>query len=56
MGNVKAVLLFVLYLVIACLFTYGVYWVLKYGSYVFFYQAMVQETIREMVKPEFLIK
>lgn len=33
---------------------YGMYWVTKSGSYFLFYEDMVQGTIREMVKPEFL--
>lgn len=31
-------------------FLYGMYWVFKTGSYWFFYEDMVQDTIREMVK------
>jgi len=56
MGNLKAVLLVVLYATITLFVVYAVWWVAKTGSYVFFYEAMVQETIREMVKPEYLIK
>ena len=37
-----------------CLTIYGCYWVVKTGSYFFFYEDMVQETITEMVKPESL--
>lgn len=33
---------------------YGAYWVAKNVSYALFYEDMVQETIREMVKPEYL--
>jgi uncharacterized membrane protein YccF (DUF307 family) len=33
---------------------YGSYWVVKNLSYLFFYEDMVQETIKEMVKPEYL--
>jgi len=31
-------------------FIYFMYWVFKTGSYWFFYEDMVQETIREMVQ------
>jgi hypothetical protein len=37
-----------------CLNIYGCYWVAKTGSYFFFYEGMVKETIQEMVKPEAL--
>ena len=33
---------------------YGCYWVAKSVSYGFFYEGMVQQTITEMVKPEYL--
>jgi hypothetical protein len=36
----------------ACM--YGSYWVVKTLSYSFFYESMVQDTIRELVKPEYL--
>jgi len=29
---------------------YALYWIAKNGSYFFFYEDMVQDTIREMVK------
>jgi hypothetical protein len=35
--------------------TYGLYWVVKTVSYELFYADMVEETVREMVAPEFLI-
>jgi len=41
-------------IVAACFFIYGCYWLVKTGSYFFFYESMVQETITEMVKPEYL--
>ena len=34
---------------------YSMYWVVKTISYTIFYQDMVEETVREMVKPEYLI-
>jgi hypothetical protein len=37
-------------------FIYGSYWVAKTVSYSFFYEDMVADTVREMVKPESLIK
>jgi len=33
---------------------YLMYWFFKTGSYWFFYEDMVMDTIREMVKPEHL--
>ena len=38
-----------------CLFTYGMYWITKNGSYWFFYEDMVKETIREMVPAKYLL-
>ena len=35
-------------------FIYGCYWVAKTMSYAFFYESMVQDTVRELVKPEYL--
>ena len=29
---------------------YALYWIAKNGSYFFFYESMVQDTIRELVK------
>lgn len=37
-----------------CLFLYGSYWVAKTVSYQLFYEDMVQDTVREMVKTEAL--
>jgi len=37
-----------------CALTYGMYWVFKSFSYWLFYEDMVQESIKQMVKPEFL--
>ncbi len=33
---------------------YGCYWIAKSVSYAVFYEGMVEQTIREMVKPEYL--
>ena len=33
---------------------YGAYWLTKTLSYSFFYEDMVQRTVTEMVKPEYL--
>jgi len=45
----------ILAILIICVSIYGIYWLAKTGSYFFFYESMVQDTIREMVKPEYLI-
>ena len=37
-----------------CAFVYGMYWIFKTVSYEIFYESMVQETIKEMVKSKFL--
>jgi hypothetical protein len=42
----------VLIVVVAGLF--GAYWVAKHGSYWLWYDGMVRQTVREMVKPEYL--
>ena len=42
-------------IVIACLFIYSMYWVAKNVSYFFFYEDLVQVTICEEVKRDFLI-
>ena len=39
---------------IFCGFLYGAYWIAKTVSYNVFYEDMVQQTITEMVKPEYL--
>lgn len=41
--------------VVSCMVIYLVFWVFKSGSYFFFYEDMVQDTIREMVKPQYLM-
>jgi len=41
-------------LFVICFFIYGGYWVTKHVSYAIFYEDMVQDTIKEMVKPEYL--
>lgn len=41
---------------LSILVIYCVYWVTKHGGYFFFYESMVIETIKETVKPEYLIK
>jgi hypothetical protein len=35
-------------------FIYGMYWIAKTISYQIFYEDMVQRTVTEMVKPEYL--
>lgn len=37
-------------------FVFIMFWVTKNGSYWLFYESMVQDTIKEMVKPEYLIQ
>lgn len=46
----RKVILVVLAVAAICAFIYLMYWLGKSGSYFLFYEDMVQETIREMVK------
>lgn len=41
-------------IVLVCGAIYGCYWVAKTVSYTIFYEDMVEQTIRETVKPEYL--
>ena len=52
----RGFLLWVFGVIFAMAFIYASYWLAKNGSYFFFYEDMVQATIREMVKPEYLLK
>lgn len=47
---------FIAILVVVGAIMYGCYWVAKTVSYTFFYESMVQETVREMVKQDSLKK
>jgi hypothetical protein len=51
----KNILIYTFIIIGTCLLLYGTYWVVKHVSYFFFYEDMVKETIRELVKPEYLI-
>lgn len=42
-------------IILAISVVYGCYWIGKTVSYTIFYESMVEQTVREMVKPEFLI-
>ena len=50
----KKVLLVCFAIVGISFFVYGTYWIAKTVSYTIFYEDMVQETIKEMVRPEYL--
>lgn len=50
----RDLMLWVFGIVFTVLVLYGMYWIFKNGSYFFFYEEMVQETIREMVRQEAL--
>ena len=41
-------------LILFCGILYGTYWIAKTVSYEIFYEDMVEDTVREMVKPEYL--
>jgi hypothetical protein len=55
MKNIGQICAFILYLVVVCLVIYGVYWIAKTCSYSIFYEDMVIQTIKEVVKPEYLL-
>ena len=38
-----------------CLVCWGMFWIIKTFSYWLFYEDMVIETIKQMVKPEYLL-
>jgi hypothetical protein len=50
----KASMATLLSLILVCGLIYGMYLAFKTLSYVFFYESMVQQTVKEMVKPEYL--
>ncbi len=50
----KSAISTILGLILFCAVIFGMYWVFKTVSYTLFYDAMVQETVREMVKSEYL--
>lgn len=50
----KNFLMGVLMFVLICSFIYGCWWVVKTCSYTIFYENMVEDTIRDMVEPEYL--
>ena len=50
----KAAMATLLSFILACGLIYGMYWAFKTLSYVFFYESMVQQTVEEMVRPEYL--
>lgn len=50
----KQIAVWVVGLVLAGLFLWGAFWLAKHGSYALWYEDMVKETIREMVKQEAL--
>lgn len=50
---INIVLIAVILAAISCII-YGCYWAAKTTSYRLFYEDMVQDTVREMVNPEYL--
>lgn len=52
--NVKLALLGVAMVGVVFGVIYGSYWLAKTGSYQFFYEDMVERTVTQMVKPEYL--
>jgi len=54
MNKIKSFLLVVFLLTGSAFALYGSYWLVKHGSYYFFYESMVIETIKEHVKDDAL--
>ena len=52
----KDTLTAVLGLALTCCVLYGCYWLAKTVSYAVFYEGMVEQTVRDMVKPDALRK
>jgi len=50
----KSGIMTILGIILFCAFVYGMYWVFKTVSYSIFYEAMVEQTIIDLVKPEYL--
>lgn len=50
----KLIALYLGLAILICAFIYGAYWVAKNGSYWLWYEDMVKDTVREMVKQESL--
>lgn len=50
----KSVLLWIAGIALIGAFLFGSFWLAKHGSYALWYEDMVKETIREMVKQESL--
>ena len=51
----KEIGMFIGGIILVCLVIWGCYWLAKTFSYWLFYEDMVKETIRELVKPEYLL-
>lgn len=54
MNKFMTIILYLLSVVVICLFIYGSYWIAKSVSYSMWYEDMVEKTVREMVKKEAL--
>lgn len=50
----KTIILGILALVLAAMFVYGILWAEKTITYAHLYQELVEQTITDMVKPEYL--
>ena len=51
----KEIGIFIGGIILILLIIWGCYWAIKSFSYWLFYEDMVKETIRELVKPEYLL-
>lgn len=50
------IIVYILAIVLGLIFIYGAYLAAKTVSYKLFYQGMVEQTVKDMVKPEYLKK
>ncbi len=54
MKTIKDIAMVIGSILALCFIIYFSYWVVKTISYSVFYESMVEDTVREMVKPEYL--
>ena len=54
MNKLKSIGLIIGVIFLALSAVYGCYWIAKSMSYAIFYESMVEQTVRELVKPEYL--
>jgi hypothetical protein len=53
--NMKDAIKWIVGVILTLAFIFGMAWLAKHGSYWLFYEDMVKDTVRELVKPEYLM-